>query len=82
MIGYSVLDEFQNYGYATEALCHLIPVIFSRPGIRRIIATTYTELKASIRVLEKCGFVPVGETSGGNGIEEGTVMLVLEQSPQ
>ncbi|MDO9323679.1 MAG: GNAT family N-acetyltransferase, partial [Methanoregula sp.] len=53
MIGYSVLDAFQNFGYATEALWRIIPVIFARPGIRRIIATTYPELKASIRVLEK-----------------------------
>ena len=80
MIGYSVLDEFQNYGYATEALCCLIPVIFARPGIRRIIATTYPELKASIRVLEKSGFVAVGDTSDGKGIEEGTLMFILEQA--
>jgi hypothetical protein len=46
MIGYSVLDTFQNKGYATEAIRNLIPAIFRYPGIQRIIATTYPELKA------------------------------------
>lgn len=76
IIGYSVLDEFQNKGYATEAIRHLIPVIFSFPGVRRIIATTYPELKASIRVMEKNGFVPAWITGGGTGMEEGTVKYI------
>jgi hypothetical protein len=58
---------------------YLIPAIFSDPAIRRIAATTYPELKASIRVLEKCGFLPAGPAYGGAGMEEGTVMLVLER---
>jgi len=77
MIGYSVLDEFQGQGYATEALHHLIPVIFRSPGIRNIRATTYPELKASIRILEKNGFVPAGHREGGSGMEEGTLAFVL-----
>jgi RimJ/RimL family protein N-acetyltransferase len=76
MIGYSVLEEFWNQGYATEAVSHLIPVILKRPGIRRIIATTYPEMTASIRVLEKNGFVPDGIVAGGKGMEEGTVRYV------
>jgi RimJ/RimL family protein N-acetyltransferase len=83
MIGYSVLSEFQNRGYATEALRHLIPAIFSYPGIRRIFATTYPELKASIRILEKNGFVPAGAIFEGQGMEEGTVVYVRDAvSPQ
>lgn len=79
MIGYSVLDQFQNCGYATEAVRCLVSVLFAEPDVRRIVASTYPELKPSIRVLEKCGFVPAGEISGGTGLEEGTVMLVLER---
>lgn len=78
MIGYSVLGDFRNRGYATEAIRRLVPVILSWPGIRRIIATTYPDLKASIRVLEKSGFVPAGGRETGQGMEEGTVMYVLE----
>lgn len=82
MIGYSVLDEFQNQGYATEAIRHMVPVIFADPAIQRIIATTYPDLKASIRVLAKNGFVPAGLASGGNGMEEGTLIYVLDRAPE
>ena len=78
MIGYSILWEFQNRGYATEAVHHLVSFIITLPGIRRILATTYPELKASISVLEKSGFVPDGITDGGAGMEEGTLRYVLE----
>ncbi|BBL68837.1 GNAT family N-acetyltransferase [Methanoculleus chikugoensis] len=73
LIGYSVLDEFQGRGYATEAIRHLTAAIFSLPGIRRIEAALYPDLAASIKVLEKNGFVRAGE-----GFEEGTVAYVLE----
>lgn len=79
MIGYSVLDEFQNRGYATEAVRNLIPVIFLSQDIRQIMATTYPELKASIRVLEKSGFLLTGEGCGGEGMEEGTLRYVLNK---
>lgn len=74
LIGYSVLDEFEGRGYATEAIRHLIPAIFALPGIRRIEAAIYPELAAPIRVLEKNGFVRAGA-----GFEEGTVAYVLEK---
>jgi RimJ/RimL family protein N-acetyltransferase len=79
MIGYSVIDAFQNRGLATEALRSLIPVIFQSSKIRQIVATTYPALKASIRVLEKTGFLPAGTTGGGEGMEEGTLLYVLER---
>ncbi len=74
LIGCSVLDEFQGRGYATEAIRHLVPALFSLPGIRRIEAAIYPDLTASIKVLEKNGFVCAGE-----GFEEGTVSYVLEK---
>lgn len=77
MIGYSVLGEFWNRGFATEAIRRIVPVILSWPGIWRIIATTYPDLKASIRVLEKSGFVPAGVKEAGQGMDEGTVMYIL-----
>jgi RimJ/RimL family protein N-acetyltransferase len=82
MIGYSVIDAFQNRGLATEALRCLIPVIFQSSKIRQIVATTYPALKASIRVLEKTGFLPAGTTDGGEGMEEGTLLYVLERSQE
>lgn len=78
VLGYSVLDEFWNRGYATEAVGALVPVIFSLPGITRIIATTYPDLAASIRVLEKNGFVKTEDVPAGAGAEEGTVCYLRE----
>ena len=76
MIGYSVIDEFQGCGYATEALQHLIPEIFKDLSIQTILATTFPELKGSIRVLEKNGFVPAGSRTGGSGMGEGTLVYI------
>jgi len=74
VIGYGVLDEYQGLGYATEAVRNLIPVIFRNPEISCILATTYPELHASVRVLEKNGFVLSQRCpGGGEGIEEGTL---------
>lgn len=78
-IGYSVLDAFQGHGYATEAVVALLPVIFALPGVVRICATTFPDLPASVRVLEKTGFVRAGTKEGGEGIEEGTLCFVLER---
>lgn len=82
MIGYSVLGGFQNQGYATEAIRCIAREVFSWPGIRKIIATTYPDLKASIRVLEKVGFVPAGGKEKGEGMEEGTVVYILQPPPR
>nr|WP_319376023.1 GNAT family N-acetyltransferase [uncultured Methanoregula sp.] len=79
LIGYSVLDGFQGRGYATEAVRHIVPVAFSCPGIRKILATTYPELGASIRVLEKNGFLPAETAGSGTGMEEGTLAFILER---
>lgn len=79
VLGYSVLDEFRNQGYATEAVRALLPEIFTLPGIRRIIAATYPDLKASIRVLEKNGFTRSDRAPSGTGAEEGTVCYILEK---
>eukprot|EP00825_Cyclidium_porcatum_P005331 TRINITY_DN12579_c0_g1_i1.p2 TRINITY_DN12579_c0_g1~~TRINITY_DN12579_c0_g1_i1.p2 ORF type:complete len:123 (+),score=0.47 TRINITY_DN12579_c0_g1_i1:214-582(+) len=79
MLGYSVLDEFRNRGYTTEAVCHLIPCVFTLPGIQRIAATTYPDLGASIRVLEKNGFAKTDLPLTGTGAEEGTICYLLER---
>ena len=80
LVGYSVLDEYQGQGHATEAVRHLIPVIFADHHIARIMATTYPELGASIRVLERNGFVCTGKTLPCDGLEEGTLGYVLERN--
>jgi [ribosomal protein S5]-alanine N-acetyltransferase len=66
--GYSVLEEHQRRGYAPEAVAALVDWAFGQPGVGRVIAHTFPDLRPSIRVLEKCGF-----TFAGAGTEEGTV---------
>lgn len=57
MIGYSVLDAYHGFGYATEAVAAIVSWAFQHPSSpRMIIATTFPELTPSIRVLEKNGF--------------------------
>lgn len=76
IIGYSVLPEFHNRGYATEAVGSMITEIFRIPGIRRIMATTFPHLLPSVRVLEKTGFIFSGPREGGEGIGEGTALYI------
>ena len=41
----------------TDAVRALVPVAFERPGIARIQAGIFSNNPASMRVLEKCGFI-------------------------
>lgn len=60
-IGYGLNPEAWNSGYATEVLRALLPHWLASPGVRRVTADTARTNPASARVLEKCGFVRVGE---------------------
>jgi [ribosomal protein S5]-alanine N-acetyltransferase len=71
-IGYSMLSQYQNKGYATEAVKSMLQWALSNLKEDRIIAYTYPHLKASIRVLEKNGFLLKGK-----GQEEGTILYEL-----
>ena len=81
-LGYSVLDDYQNRGYATEAVAALIPVLFRLHGIRQIMASTYPQMAPSIRVLEKCGFTRLDNVRSGSGAEEGTVVYAISHNTQ
>ena len=59
-IGYSVLPSFQGRGFATEMLEGLVSWALSQPAVRCVVAETSSENHASLRVLSKLGFVPVG----------------------
>jgi RimJ/RimL family protein N-acetyltransferase len=58
--GYSVLDQFQRQGYATEAVAATTAWAFSHSEIKCVVAHTYPHLVPSIRVLEKNGYRQVG----------------------
>ncbi len=72
-VGYSILQQFQNAGYGSEAVAGLIDWAFKQ-GVRCVSAETLPELGASIRVLEKNGFSYVGP-----GSEEGVILYRKER---
>lgn len=59
-LGYDLSPEYWNMGIMTEALSAIIRFTFNILNINRIEAAVSTENKASIRVLEKLGFVKEG----------------------
>src|SRR5215475_8096777 len=71
-LGYSIIEEFQERGYATEAVRDLVLWAFSHSEVTRIIGETYLNLTKSIRVLEKNGFVFIG-----SGAESGVIQYEL-----
>jgi RimJ/RimL family protein N-acetyltransferase len=70
LVGYWIGREFWGRGLATQALAELLDVVAARP----LHAYVAKRNVASIRVLEKCGFVEAGEHAGDDGIAE----LLLE----
>lgn len=52
-IGYGLLEEYWNKGYATEAVGALIEWAWKQSGVRKIKAETLVDNQGSIRVLEK-----------------------------
>lgn len=74
-IGYSILSQFRNQGFASEAVQGLIAWAFSHPMVTEVCAETLPYLRQSIRVLEKSGFVPAGR-----GSEHGVARYALSRS--
>jgi RimJ/RimL family protein N-acetyltransferase len=72
VIGYSLLDQFQGKGYATEALRGFLDWARPHPDLRKVIADTFPHLTASIRVLAKSGF-----SRCGAGADEGSIRFEL-----
>src|SRR3954462_7849725 len=66
LVGDWIGREFWGRGLATQALAELLDVVDARP-LHAYVAKSNV---ASIRVLEKCGFVKVGEHAGDDEIEE------------
>jgi ribosomal-protein-alanine N-acetyltransferase len=58
--GYDLRLEYWNRGIMTEALGAVIDFTFKKAGVNRIEASVSNENNASIRVLEKLGFVKEG----------------------
>ena len=76
-IGYGIEPEFQNRGYATEAVKAVTAWAFSQPGVSCITAETDESNIASQSVLIKSGFIAAGK----NG-EEGPVFVLFKNNSE
>src|SRR5206468_11600108 len=65
-VGYWIGRESWGRGYATEALRLLLGEVPDRP----VFARAAVHNAGSRRVLEKCGFVKIGEADAPDGVHE------------
>ena len=63
-IGYHIGAAYTKQGYATEAVAAFLPVIMEKLSIRQMKGVCLTENRASVKVLERCGFVKEYEGLG------------------
>ncbi len=73
-VGYSVCEQFQKNGYASEAVAALVKVAFGHDEVKSVIGETLPELAPSIRVMEKNGLKFLG-----NGSEDGVIRYELKR---
>lgn len=73
-IGYSVVSQFRNQGYASEAVDRLVRWAFSHQTVREVSAETLPYLQSSIRVMKKNGF-----EFAGAGSELGVVRYAVQR---
>ena len=62
LAGYWVAKPYWNLGICTEALGLMLAHIRKTTDIQSLISGHFVDNPASGRVMEKCGFVPTGET--------------------
>jgi RimJ/RimL family protein N-acetyltransferase len=74
-IGYSILKQFRNSGFATEAASRLVAWAFGHANVKEVRAETLPHLRQSIRVLEKSGF-----SFSGPGSEHGVIRYTLQRA--
>lgn len=56
-IGYHVGADYTKKGYATEAVKAFLPIIMPKLGITQIAGICLAENAASLKVMERCGFI-------------------------
>lgn len=62
LLGYWVGKPYWNQGICTEALGLMVDHIRRTTDIPSLISSHFIDNPASGRVMEKCGFIPTGET--------------------
>jgi RimJ/RimL family protein N-acetyltransferase len=73
-VGYSIVQPAWGRGFATAALRGLIEHLGSDPEVRRVVAETLVEHRASRRVMEKAGMRACDERVGE---EDGNLVTLV-----
>lgn len=63
-VGYHIGAAYTKHGYATEAVKAFLPVIMPKLNLDRMTGICLADNKASVKVMERCGFVKEFEGPG------------------
>lgn len=63
-IGYHIGIQYTRHGYATEAVKAFLPVIMLKLGITEMTGVCLADNHASVKVMNRCGFVKTFEGIG------------------
>ena len=74
-IGYHIAKQFTGQGFATEAVKAFLPAMAKKLNIKEVHGICLTENTASVRVLEKCGFVQIFQ---GMGVYQGKEAEIIK----
>lgn len=82
-IGYHIGGNFTKQGYAAEAVGEFLPVIMKQIGITEMTGICLADNKASVKVMERCGFIKLYEGIGNyQGEEREICKFVYYLSPK
>ena len=76
-IGYHIAKQFTGQGYATEAVKAFLPAMAQKLNLNEVYGICLAENLASIRVMEKCGFVQVYQGSGNYQGKEAEIIKTV-----
>ena len=76
LVGYWIGKPYWNKGICTEALQLMLDYIRHETNYSSLISSHYIDNPASGRVMEKCGFVPTGETAVDTTLFDGREHLM------
>ena len=63
-VGYHIGANYTKKGYATEAVKAFLPIIMPNLGLSKIAGICLADNKASVKVMERCGFIKEFEGIG------------------
>ncbi|MBR6186383.1 MAG: GNAT family N-acetyltransferase [Clostridia bacterium] len=80
-IGYHIAKKHTGKGYATEAVRAFLPAMAKEHGLSEIFGICLAENAASVRVMEKCGFLLLFRGRGQYQGEERDIVRNIWKSP-